>query len=210
MVKRYKILLIEDEPDVCSAIESYLGRRGYLVSSTPSGTEGLIQIDVQKPDLILLDFTLEDIHGREVLKTLRLHDRTTKVVVITGELLSATQEAQVHELGVSALVQKPILLEELDKIVRRVIEESTVFNPILERIHPRAAASAPHDSSIHKLANLFNIIRTKAEAFTLDLKDGVFAGKTDKQIIDEAGKIMTGIIKAVDEATAVLKKFEKN
>ncbi len=55
-----KILVVEDEPDVCNSFQSYFGRRGFLVSTTPSGTEALTIIKSSQPDLVILDLKLAD------------------------------------------------------------------------------------------------------------------------------------------------------
>ena len=205
-----KILLVEDEPDVCSAIKSYLSRRGCSVVTTASGKEALPIIDISRPDIVLLDLTIEGLNGKEVLSRLRQYDRKTKVIVITGELLNEDEIERIQALGISAYLQKPISLEKLATIIKDVLGRK-FDSKIIFREAQRVASkkSSDFERAIHDLKNLLGVIRNKCENFTLDLDDGVYKGKSDKEIIDLAAGTMNTVIKTVDRITATVKKFKR-
>lgn len=67
----YKILLIEDDLDICEIIKLYLSKTKYSVSVVNTAEEALETVEVQNYDLILLDIMLPDINGVELCKKLR-------------------------------------------------------------------------------------------------------------------------------------------
>ncbi len=108
-----KILVVDDEPDIIASFQSFFGRRGFLVSTAASGKDALDIIKISRPDLVFLDLTLPELTGKEVLKELRTFDKKTKVVIITGHALESEDEEEFRSLGISAYLNKPIVLEKL-------------------------------------------------------------------------------------------------
>jgi len=70
-----KILVVDDEPDITASFQSFFGRRGFLVNTAASGKDALDIIKTSRPDLVFLDLTLPEMHGKEVLKELREFDK---------------------------------------------------------------------------------------------------------------------------------------
>lgn len=81
-----KVLIIEDAPELADSLEDMLEIKGFKTLKTNSGREGIEYALTEKPDLILLDLRLPDIHGFEVLRRLRKDPWgvTAKVLVITA------------------------------------------------------------------------------------------------------------------------------
>lgn len=206
-----KILLVEDEPDVCNVIESYLGRRGYTVTSTASGKEALPLAETLKPDIVLLDFTLQDMNGKEALSRLRKYDNKTKVIVITGEILSDEEIEKIKALGISAYLQKPLLLGELERIIAEVLGRKSRFRVDAKNLRNKANGDTDpaRRAVVHELKNILGIIRNKCENFTLNINDGIYKDKSDKEIIDIALETMNTVIKTVDRASKSLENIPK-
>lgn len=202
-----KILLVEDEPDVCSAIQAYLGRRGFVISTTASGQEALSLIPIARPDMIILDFTLEDLDGREVLKRLRANDRETKVIVITGQLLPGEEIERIRTLGVCEYFHKPVSLEKLEGVINKILNRA-VSQPTL-KIKKKAGKPFSGSGAAHKLSNLLGAIRNRCEIFTLNIKDGIYADKTSVELVTMSTEIMTDIMKTVDQAAKVIEKTKE-
>jgi DNA-binding response OmpR family regulator len=76
------ILVIDDEADLREMLELVLSGNGYRVITAVSGKEGLIRIQAESPDLVLLDIMMEGMDGWEVLKLLRLDEATRAIPVI--------------------------------------------------------------------------------------------------------------------------------
>ena len=66
-----RILIIDDDADIVKTVSANLELDGFLVSSAPTGNEGLAVLQSYSPDLVLLDLNLPDIDGIKVCQILR-------------------------------------------------------------------------------------------------------------------------------------------
>ena len=110
----YKILVVDDEPDVLRMLQVVLERRGHQVLTAPTGLEGLVTAQGERPDLILLDVMMEGMDGWEVLKLLKLEPGTHDIPVV---MLSARTEARDKIRGLQEgavdYVTKPFAVREI-------------------------------------------------------------------------------------------------
>lgn len=117
-MKRDLILIIEDESDIAELLRYNLERRGFEVTVTSTGEEGLRAAEFD-PALILLDLGLPGISGREVCRTLMGQKETREIPVL---LLTARgydlDVATCLELGADDYIAKPFELKELMARVR--------------------------------------------------------------------------------------------
>jgi DNA-binding response OmpR family regulator len=83
----FKILVVDDEPDIVHVVTGRLTRQGYEVSSAFDGEEALAKFPVFDPDLVLLDLTMPKLNGFEVLKQIRekYTDRWRPVIIISAQ-----------------------------------------------------------------------------------------------------------------------------
>jgi len=86
-----RILVLDDDLGILSALRDVLEFSGYEVSTQPRGDEIFKNIEQYNPDLILLDVMLADMDGREICQNIKQEEKTEKIPVI---LISAT-----HNLG---------------------------------------------------------------------------------------------------------------
>jgi len=113
-----KLLIVDDEVDVREFAKRFFVKRGIDVSAASGGLEALKIIGQDNPDLVLLDIQMEELSGIEVLRKLRDDQNNIKVIMVTGaEDSSIIDEA--NSLGVKGYIHKPLVLEELEKIVMR-------------------------------------------------------------------------------------------
>ena len=111
-----KLLVVDDELDVREFAKNFFKRRKLDVFVAGSGEEALQIIDKENPDLVLLDVRLGQMDGIEVLRQMRKKGNNTPVIMVTGVNESETMN-KARELGVAEYVHKPLILEELEKIV---------------------------------------------------------------------------------------------
>ena len=112
----YKILAVDDEPQVVLVIKRVLEQEGYVVTTSNDGYEALDTVDSSPPDLVILDINMPGINGYKVLEKIReQHD----IPVI---MLSANQDVSSIGssigLGADDYIRKPFRLRELSARVK--------------------------------------------------------------------------------------------
>jgi DNA-binding response OmpR family regulator len=83
----FKILVVDDEPDIVQIVSGRLAREGYAVETAFDGEEALSKFAAFDPDLVLLDLTMPKLNGFEVLKHIRekYKDRWRPVIIISAQ-----------------------------------------------------------------------------------------------------------------------------
>lgn len=90
---KYKILLIEDEPDLADLFSAALKKSGFTVEVIMDGANALSLIKKVKPDLVLLDLIIPKKDGYEVLKEIKCDKTTSKTLIYVFSNL--TQKAEI-------------------------------------------------------------------------------------------------------------------
>ena len=79
-----KILLVDDEVNLIDPVAYNLKQKGYDVITTYDGKSALEAFRREQPDLVILDWTLPDVQGVEILKQVRGEQDFTPVIMLTG------------------------------------------------------------------------------------------------------------------------------
>jgi DNA-binding response OmpR family regulator len=87
VAERKKVLLVEDDESVRQLVRVTLEMHDYEVLEAKDGLEGLLFLDMHKPDAVVLDLMMPDVGGERMLAQLRQTEETkrTPVVIITGK-----------------------------------------------------------------------------------------------------------------------------
>jgi CheY-like chemotaxis protein len=101
------VLVVDDDPQVLHFLEDVLQLAGYGVTVASSGAVALNIIDQQAPDLVVLDLSMPEPDGFEILQTLHNHEPDLRVLVISG-FLEGIFLGAASLLGAAAALQKPI------------------------------------------------------------------------------------------------------
>jgi len=114
MPPTYRVLVVDDEPDITALVAYHLAKEGYRVSTAATGTEALRAAREERPDLVVLDLMLPGHSGYDVLAELRRRDETREVGVL---LLTARKEEADRikglTLGADDYLAKPFSPREL-------------------------------------------------------------------------------------------------
>lgn len=118
-----KILIVDDEPHMVDMLSTFLKLKGYQVLGTYTGQDGLTLVEVEKPDVLILDLMLPDIDGLQVCKILRNSPVHAQLpILFISARVDQSAIAQAHQVGANAYMTKPIrfpdLLAELDRLMK--------------------------------------------------------------------------------------------
>lgn len=114
--KEETILIVDDNPEICSLIGDYLSKKGYSVITAGSGEEALDKFKSIRPILVMLDVRLPGMDGIMTLRRIREIDEKVGIIMITGVKDQEVFE-QAKELGVYEYIVKPFDLNYLDTCV---------------------------------------------------------------------------------------------
>lgn len=119
-----KLLVIDDEVEICQLLDRFLSRKGYDVDTAYNGTDGLQKHRKKAYDLIITDFRLPDISGLDLLKEAKRILPKIQVVVITG-YSDIRMAVEVIKYGAFDYVTKPLYPEELLHLVQAALNSDT-------------------------------------------------------------------------------------
>jgi two-component system response regulator HydG len=117
-----KILIIDDDKDMCLVLKRFLSKHGFEAIEANSGKKALEILESTDPDLILCDFKLEDMDGTTILKNIKEKLPTVPVIIITGYSNIKTA-VEVMRLGAIDYVTKPLLPDEILVTIKRALKE---------------------------------------------------------------------------------------
>lgn len=117
-----KILVVDDEFEICSFLKSFFEERLYDVSTATSGEEALRKIEIEKPQVLLLDIKMPGKDGLQVLKEVKKKYPQVKVIMVTAVETSDKIE-QAIKLGADNYITKPLSLEYLEMDVKEKISK---------------------------------------------------------------------------------------
>lgn len=123
------ILIVDDEPDICSSVRDILEDEGYAVEVATNGESAKRLMKLHTPDLVLLDIWMPDIDGitllKEITKELAVN---TPVIMMSGH---GTVETAVEatRLGAKDFIEKPLSLAKLLHTVQHTLTEVSHHEP---------------------------------------------------------------------------------
>ncbi|MEO7209366.1 MAG: sigma-54 dependent transcriptional regulator [Chitinophagaceae bacterium] len=118
-----KILIIDDDPDLCTLLSKYLGKNGYNVDIAFSGSKGIEKIKEARVDLVICDYRLGDREGKDVLIQIKKIDPSIKVLIITGYSDIKTA-VDVIKLGAFDYITKPLIPDEVLSVIKSALQSA--------------------------------------------------------------------------------------
>jgi len=123
-----RVLVAEDDPDIAGWLQQVLLEQGFQVSWVRDGMAALEGAAATRPDIVLLDLHLPEVHGREVVARLKQDPATRDIPIIVMTASSVDRDrdrVRVLDLGAASFLTKPFTAEELAREIRRVLEDKT-------------------------------------------------------------------------------------
>jgi DNA-binding response OmpR family regulator len=115
-----KILLIEDEVEILQALMLCLKDLGYIVDAARDGERGRFMAETSSYDLIILDYNLPKLNGREVIKQLRHNKNNTPILMLTVHA-ALSDKVDLLNLGADDYLTKPFAFAELAARVQTIL-----------------------------------------------------------------------------------------
>ncbi len=119
-----KILIIDDDMDLCTLLGKFLSKNGYEVDMAYSGNKGIAKFAEGKFDLVICDYRLGDMEGINVLTALRKENPSAKVLMITGYSDIKTA-VEVIKMGAYDYIVKPLIPDEVLSVVNKAIQATS-------------------------------------------------------------------------------------
>jgi two-component system, OmpR family, KDP operon response regulator KdpE len=127
-----RVLVVEDDPGIRSALIHALSDRGHAVDSAPNAMTGLQAAISGEPDVVILDLGLPDLDGVELLRMLRAVS-TTPVIVATARD-DDEQVVRALDSGADDYMIKPFSADTLDARIRAVLRRAAADAPSTELV----------------------------------------------------------------------------
>ncbi|MFN4152289.1 MAG: response regulator, partial [Candidatus Sericytochromatia bacterium] len=118
-----KILLVDDEEAIIESIEFALRQEGFEVVKASDGQEALQKVQLEKPNLLVLDLMLPEISGLEVCRILRRERNEVPIIMLTAKGEEIDRVIGL-EVGADDYLVKPFSLRELTARIRALLRRS--------------------------------------------------------------------------------------
>ncbi len=123
-MKKHKVMIVDDEPDIVKLVKISLELANFEVIEAFSGQEALDKVQGTKPDLILLDIMMPDINGFEVCQRLKADTPTRHIPVIMLTAKGQRGDAmQGLKVGADDYIIKPFDPYELSEQVLEILKK---------------------------------------------------------------------------------------
>ena len=120
---RYKILVIDDEPDINSVIKKGLNRNGFEVETFNDPLQALSNFKAGFYDLLLIDINMPRMNGFELYREIKKIDSKVKVCFITALEFYYDEFRRVFpKLNINCFARKPISVDEMANIIKEELE----------------------------------------------------------------------------------------
>lgn len=134
ILRRGRILLVEDEEIALKKLEHILKKEGYSVTTASNGEEAVNLLESHDFDVVMTDIQMEKVSGMEVLDKTKSAYPECQVIMITGYASTSTAVDAIKR-GAFNYIEKPLILNEVRSVVKQALEKKpadrSVKGPVL-------------------------------------------------------------------------------
>jgi PAS domain S-box-containing protein len=142
------ILIVDDEPDICLALEDLLRHAGYTVRSVMTGKEALHEAEQSPFGAVILDLGLPDLSGFAVLRGLEELDPLLPVIVLTASVQDSHTVESLRR-GAAAYITKPYNPDALKIILRQAVDARKLALKMHRTEHALSASEEQFRHVVH-------------------------------------------------------------
>ena len=120
----YKILTIDDDPDILEALRTLLESKGYEVVQAESAEEGLKALKATQPDLVIVDLMMEEVDAGTsfVTRVRALGGKRIPIYMLSSVGDELSKNVPYQGLGLSGVFQKPIQPQTLLQVLEMALD----------------------------------------------------------------------------------------
>jgi len=114
------VLVIDDNEDITQSLTRYLQIKKIKTTTANTGLSGLNLLEHQKFDIVLLDLSIPDLTGIDIIKSLEKNDKLSqqKIIILTATSITNNEITELlKKPGIIACVRKPISLKKLLQLI---------------------------------------------------------------------------------------------
>lgn len=168
-----RILVVDDEQDICKALTFLLKREGYDVASVNSGEEAISRLERESFDVVITDLKMGKLDGMAVLERAKEINPELPVIMMTA-FASIESAVEAMKKGAVDYIVKPFHNEEIRLTVKRVLEQKRLVTEnralkqqISQRLSPCRDFVANSEAMIKIVETLEKVIPTKSNMLIL-------------------------------------------
>lgn len=125
-----KILIIDDDRNLCYSLHKVLSAKDYSVTEAESGEEAMEKVNLQKPDLVILDIKLPGMSGLETLKRIKKIEPKLPIIIMTAYGTTDTA-IEATKFGAYDYILKPFDVNEMQELVRKGLKTCDLMKPVV-------------------------------------------------------------------------------
>jgi len=126
-----KILIVDDDTDLCLLLNLYLTRKGFKVSEAHSSEEALSLIQYNHPDLVVCDIRLQDMDGISLMRIVKDNSPEIPFVFITAyDDIKTSSDAM--SSGAVGYITKPLFPEAVTESIQKILDKDIIHAPFIK------------------------------------------------------------------------------
>lgn len=181
----FKLLIVDDVQTNVLLLKALLGREGYSIMVANNGQEALSRVEVELPDLILLDVMMPEIDGFEVAAKLKENERYAEIPIMFLTALDDTESiVKGFKLGASDFISKPFRKEELMVRLRHQLSLVAARKIILQQTEELKKTIDNRDKLYSVIAHDLRSPMASMKMLLNTLMMSVDRGKIDPDVYD--------------------------
>lgn len=118
---KIKVLVVDDDKDICFIIKTNLKNRGHLVEQAYRGEEALVKIEEFEPHVILLDIKMPGVTGDRLVTMITNMYPNIKVIMVAGEMSDEDKKILIN-YGAFDCMHKPVASEDLNNKILEAVK----------------------------------------------------------------------------------------
>ena len=175
-----RILVVDDLPQNVKLLADLLGAKGFTVITASSGPEGLLKLEAESPDLVLLDVMMPGMSGYEVCRKIRENPANGILPVVMVTSLDPTQERiRGLEAGADDFLTKPVNQPELLARVRSLVRVKQLYDTVQTQAAELAELNKTLEQRVTDQVTQLDRLGRLKRFFSPQLADMIVAGDAE-------------------------------